>query len=128
MNPVAPGHAEQSLAQLAQEFDHWRRIRTSRAAPIPPPLWEQAVAVTALVPGARWQNAYGSVAESKKNAVPPSPLLALPRRPLRPWTLWISPPPPPGRCRLPPWRWNANALTGPACAFTTTSRPHPWRR
>ena len=50
MNTVAPVHAEQALAQLAQEFDHWRQIRTSRATPIPPPLWEQAVALTALVP------------------------------------------------------------------------------
>jgi hypothetical protein len=50
MNPVAPVHAEQALAQLAQEFDHWRHIRTSRAAPIPQPLWEQAIALTALLP------------------------------------------------------------------------------
>ena len=50
MNPVAPVHAEQALAQLAQEFDHWRQIRPNRAAPIPPPLWEQAIALTALVP------------------------------------------------------------------------------
>jgi len=50
MNPVAPVHAEQALEQLAQAFDHWRHIRTNRAAPIPPPLWEQAIALTALVP------------------------------------------------------------------------------
>jgi AAA ATPase domain/Adenylate and Guanylate cyclase catalytic domain len=50
MNPVAPVQAEQALAQLAHEFDHWRQIRTNRAAPIPPPLWEQAIALTALLP------------------------------------------------------------------------------
>jgi hypothetical protein len=50
MNTVAPTHAEQALAQLAQEFDHWRQIRPSRAPPLPQPLWEQAVALTALVP------------------------------------------------------------------------------
>jgi hypothetical protein len=50
MNPVAPMHAEQALAQLAQELDHWRQIRPNRAAPIPPPLWERAIALTALLP------------------------------------------------------------------------------
>jgi hypothetical protein len=50
MNPIAPVHAEQALAQLAQAFDHWRHSRPHRAAPIPPPLWEQAIALTALVP------------------------------------------------------------------------------
>jgi hypothetical protein len=43
-------HAEQALAPLAQELDHWRHLRPSRAAPIPQPLWEQAMALTALVP------------------------------------------------------------------------------
>jgi hypothetical protein len=50
MNPIAPVHAEQALAQLAQAFDHWRHSRPNRAAPIPPPLWEQAIALTTLVP------------------------------------------------------------------------------
>lgn len=50
MNTVAPVHAEQALAQLAQAFDHWRHIRPNRAAPIPPALWEQAIALTARLP------------------------------------------------------------------------------
>jgi hypothetical protein len=50
MNTVAPAYAEQALAQLAQEFDHWRHLRTSRATPIPQHLWEQAIALTALLP------------------------------------------------------------------------------
>jgi hypothetical protein len=50
MKTAIPAHAEHALAQLAQEFDHWRQHRPSRAAPIPQPLWEQAVALTALLP------------------------------------------------------------------------------
>jgi hypothetical protein len=50
MNPVAPVDAEQALVQLAQAFAHWRHIRPNRAAPIPPPLWEQAIALTARLP------------------------------------------------------------------------------
>jgi hypothetical protein len=50
MNTVAPVHAEHALAQLAQAFDHWRQSRPNRAAPIPQPLWEQAIALTALLP------------------------------------------------------------------------------
>ena len=50
MNTVIPTHAEHALAQVAQAFDHWRQHRPSRATPIPQPLWEQAIALTALLP------------------------------------------------------------------------------
>jgi hypothetical protein len=47
---MATSHAEHELAQLAQQFEHWRQHRTSFFGPIPKPLWEQAVALTARLP------------------------------------------------------------------------------
>jgi hypothetical protein len=35
---------------VANCFDVWRQTRTTRAEPIPPHLWEQAIALTALFP------------------------------------------------------------------------------
>ncbi len=46
-------HAAHTLTQLAQQFDHWRQHRTTRAERIPQPLWEQAVALTAVLPLSR---------------------------------------------------------------------------
>jgi hypothetical protein len=43
-------HAEQALTQLAQEFDQWRQHRRTRFERIPPPLWEQAIALSQEVP------------------------------------------------------------------------------
>jgi hypothetical protein len=47
---MVTSHAEQELAQLAQQFEHWRQHRTPSFGPIPKPLWEQAVALTARLP------------------------------------------------------------------------------
>ena len=44
-NPLA----EEQLAHLATQFDHWRRARPSRAERIPPTLWQQAVALTTVL-------------------------------------------------------------------------------
>jgi hypothetical protein len=43
-------HAEQALTQLARDFDHWRQHRPTRFERIPPPLWEQAIALSQEVP------------------------------------------------------------------------------
>jgi hypothetical protein len=43
-------HAEQALTQLAREFDQWRQHRSTRFERIPPPLWEQAIALSQALP------------------------------------------------------------------------------
>ena len=50
MKTLFPAHAEHQLTQVADCFDAWRQTRTTRAAPIPQGLWEQAIALTALFP------------------------------------------------------------------------------
>jgi hypothetical protein len=50
MKTMIPAHAEHHLTQVADRFDHWRQTRTTSAEPIPPDLWEQAIALTAMVP------------------------------------------------------------------------------
>src|SRR5512144_2564975 len=42
-------HAEPVLADLAKQFAQWRQTRQAHE-PIPPRLWSQAVALTALLP------------------------------------------------------------------------------
>lgn len=53
MKMETAAHAEHALTQLVQQFDHWRQHRTTRAARIPQPLWEHAVALTAVLPLSR---------------------------------------------------------------------------
>jgi hypothetical protein len=53
MKRLAHGHAEQDLAQLAARFDHWRDHRATRRERIPDCLWEQAVALTTVLPLSR---------------------------------------------------------------------------
>jgi hypothetical protein len=48
-----PLHAEHQLDQLAGQFAHWRQTRTHPHSQIPPALWAQAVALTAVVPPSR---------------------------------------------------------------------------
>jgi hypothetical protein len=43
-----PAQAEHELAQLAVRFQDWRHRRTTPADPIPQPLWDQAIALTAV--------------------------------------------------------------------------------
>jgi len=50
MKTLTPAQAEHQLTQVADQFDHWRQTRTTRAAPIPQDLWEQAMALTVMVP------------------------------------------------------------------------------
>jgi hypothetical protein len=50
MKTLTPAQAEHQLTQVAARFDHWRQTRTTSAEPIPPDLWEQAIALTALFP------------------------------------------------------------------------------
>jgi hypothetical protein len=50
MKTIPPTQAEHQLTSVANRFDEWRQTRTTRAAPIPQHLWEQAIALTALFP------------------------------------------------------------------------------
>ena len=50
MKTMISAHAEHRLTQVADRFDHWRQTRTTPAEPIPPDLWEQAIALTAFIP------------------------------------------------------------------------------
>ena len=50
MHTMTAAQAEQQLADLAEQFAQWRQQRTYRFAPFPRPLWEQAIALTALLP------------------------------------------------------------------------------
>jgi hypothetical protein len=53
MTIETPLHAEHQLDQLAGQFAHWRQTRTHPHDRIPPELWAQAVALTAVVPPSR---------------------------------------------------------------------------
>ena len=50
MHNMTSTQTEQHLADLAEQFAQWRQQRTYRFAPFPRPLWEQAIALTALLP------------------------------------------------------------------------------
>lgn len=45
--------AEQALAELAEQFTRWRQRRANRHERIPTPLWDQAVALTQVLPNGR---------------------------------------------------------------------------
>lgn len=49
MKTMTPAHAEHQLTVVADRFDAWRQTRTTRGEPIPPHLWEQAIALTPMV-------------------------------------------------------------------------------
>ena len=53
MKTVTQAHAEHELAQLAQRFDYWRHSRPTPRPRIPQALWDQAVALTAVLPVSR---------------------------------------------------------------------------
>jgi hypothetical protein len=53
MTKLPPSHAEDELGHLAQRFVHWRQGRTTPRGRIPQPLWEQAVALTQVLPLSR---------------------------------------------------------------------------
>jgi len=94
-------HTEEQLAQLASQFDHWRQHRTSRAERIPPTLWQQAVALTTVLPRSRVaKHLRVSWSELRKQcaAAHPAPTGTLAPPPLQfvevpPVAVWPLPPP-----------------------------------
>ena len=52
MHTMTTAQAEQHLTDLAAQFAPWRQQRPYRFAPFPRPLWEPAIALTALLPRA----------------------------------------------------------------------------
>jgi len=53
MKIETPWHAEHQLDQLAAQFEHWRQTRRHPGERFPQALWDQAVAVAALLPPSR---------------------------------------------------------------------------
>jgi hypothetical protein len=53
MQSTTPLQADHQLDQLAAQFTHWRQTRTHPYGRIPHALWEQAVALTTVVPPSR---------------------------------------------------------------------------
>jgi hypothetical protein len=54
MMPITASlHTDHQLDQLAGQFEHWRQTRTHPGECIPEPLWQQAVALTTLLPYTR---------------------------------------------------------------------------
>ena len=45
--------AEAALADLAEQFERWRQTRATGQERIPPRLWDQAVALSTVLPGSR---------------------------------------------------------------------------
>jgi hypothetical protein len=80
MKRIAPAHAEQELAQVATRFDQWRDRRATRRERIPDGLWEQAVALTTVLPLSRvakclrvsWQDLHQHCIAHPPPAVEPS--------------------------------------------------------
>ena len=46
-------HAEAALAELAEQFERWRQTRATGQERIPPRLWDQAVALSTVLPCSR---------------------------------------------------------------------------
>ena len=59
--------AEQALAELAERFTHWRQHRVNRHERIPAPLWDQAVALSEVLPNGQVAKALGLSATDLKN-------------------------------------------------------------
>ena len=49
MSVELAAQAEQSLAELAERFEQWRRTRANAHEPIPAPLWDQAVTLSRVL-------------------------------------------------------------------------------
>jgi len=45
--------ADQALSQLAERFEHWRQTRATAYERIPPPLWDEAIALSRVLPDSR---------------------------------------------------------------------------
>jgi hypothetical protein len=75
-----PLHADHQLDQLAGQFEHWRQTRPHPSARIPQPLWDQAVALTAVLSPSRvakqlrlrLADLNRRIASHQKLAVPPT--------------------------------------------------------
>src|SRR5438093_13286735 len=85
MHQMTAAQAEQRLADLAEQFAQWRQQRTYRFAPFPRPLWEQAIALTALLPlaaVAKGLQLRGRDLQKRCAARPDSPGVATPPPPV----------------------------------------------
>ena len=53
MNVETPLHTDHQLDQLAGQFEHWRQNRSHPSERIPQTLWDQAAALTTVIPYSR---------------------------------------------------------------------------
>jgi hypothetical protein len=122
MKRIAHAHAEQELVQLAARFDQWRDHRATRQERIPDALWEQAVALTTVLPLSRvakclrvsWRDLHQHCIAPHAPAVEPSSIAlsfvelpATPAWPMPPLTAAVELPRPDGarlrmHCHEPP--------------------------
>jgi hypothetical protein len=59
--------AKQALAELAERFRHWRQNRAHTHERIPAPLWDQAVALSRVLPTGQVAKALGLSAPDLRN-------------------------------------------------------------
>ena len=64
MQIETPLHAEHQLDQLAGQFERWRQSRTHSSARFPQALWDQAVALAAVLPPRARPNSYGCASQT----------------------------------------------------------------
>lgn len=86
-------HTDHQLDQLAGQFEHWRQTRSHPREPIPQPLWNQAVALTQVLPYTRVAKHLRLSAKDLKThmAAEPEPRVAL--GPTPPGFVEVPPPP-----------------------------------
>jgi hypothetical protein len=123
--------AEQQRADLAEQLTPWRQLRTYRFAPFSHPLWEQAIAFTAVFPRA----AVAKGVQRRGRALPKhcAARSASPEWPprLHLGTGWQSPPLLPGPCLGSRPRARCTVPLAPTCgsAPRSPSNPSPpWSR
>jgi len=78
MKPMTALHAEDELTQLANRFAHWRQGRATRRARIPQALWDQAVALTGVLPTSRVAKRLGLCPNDLKKRCGASPAAPAP--------------------------------------------------
>jgi hypothetical protein len=91
--PISPiSQAEQTLSELAERFTGWRQQRAHRRERIPGPLWDQAVALTQVLPNGRVAKALGlNASDLKQHCLVRPTTLAVPTPDVDPRFVELTP-------------------------------------